>query len=90
MAYVEKKKEEVGVGSNGDNPNSRMLNLLNSGLDSDVKLIVGTEKKHINAHKIILKSGSPVFRDMFTAGQEEIDIPDVEPKNFELLLKVRF
>jgi len=66
--------------------------LLYSELWTDVTFIVGTkpEKLELNAHKLILRTGSKVFDDLFNENEDRtsFEIPDVEPPEFRLLLKV--
>jgi len=66
--------------------------LLNSEFMADVYFLIGQENKiRIPAHKYVLAIGSSVFYAMFFGGlasnSEEIEIPDVEPVAFMVLLK---
>lgn len=59
---------------------------------ADVYFIVGTEndREHIPAHSYVLSIASSTFSAMFHGGFEkktEIEIPDVEPIAFKVLLK---
>ncbi|XP_052092988.1 BTB/POZ domain-containing protein 6-like [Mytilus californianus] len=56
----------------------------------DVIFLVGSEKKAIPAHKIILASRSPVFFTMFEGSlpeKGEIAVPDIDEKTFRVLLQ---
>ena len=68
----------------------RFVYLLDSGINSDVILLVGKNEIPFKAHKLILSTGSPVFQNLLsgTHPAAEIFIPDVEPKPFRLLLNV--
>ncbi|XP_057319020.1 speckle-type POZ protein B-like [Microplitis mediator] len=64
--------------------------LYDSNTNCDVILVVGNEK--FKAHKIILSARSPVFLAMFTNEMKEnrdneIAIPDMDPKIFEKMLE---
>lgn len=66
--------------------------LLNNEFMADIYFVIGQENKiRIPAHKYVLSIGSSVFYAMFFGGlasnSEEIDIPDVEPVAFMVLLK---
>lgn len=66
--------------------------LLNNEFMADVYFVIGQENKiRIPAHKYVLAIGSSVFYAMFFGGlasnSEEIEIPDVEPVAFMVLLK---
>lgn len=66
----------------------RFVYLLDSGINSDVILLVGKNEIPFKAHKLILSTGSPVFQNLLsgTHPAAEIFIKDVEPKPFRLLL----
>jgi len=68
----------------------RLGYILESGLFSDVSVIVGEKRKLFNVHKIILRIGSRIFDELFEAdeGKTSFGIPDLEPEEFSLLLKV--
>lgn len=66
--------------------------LLESGLWSDCKFIVGMEPNQqvIECHKLFLAMASPVFQAMFYGGMPEknpITILDVQPEAFKALLE---
>jgi len=66
-----------------------LINLINSAEYSDIKIRVGG--KILNAHRIILYTRSPHFRQMFDCGmiestQKEINIPDERSQTFLALL----
>lgn len=69
----------------------RIEYLFNKDLLSDVTFIVGLEQKRIPAHKFVLSIGSVVFCAMFNgnfdSGKIEIEVPDIEPHAFMMLLK---
>ena len=59
---------------------------------SDLKLICGSEKVELPCHRVVLCARSPVFlamfqRDTAEAQMKEIEMPDVEPKVAERMLK---
>ena len=59
---------------------------------SDLKLICGSEKVELPCHRVVLCARSPVFlamfqRDTAEAQMKEIEMPDVEPKVAERILK---
>ena len=63
--------------------------LLNT-VHSDVTFVVGTERKQIEAHKLILCIRSTVFDAMLTgpmSEQNNIVLPDVDPEIFHLFLQ---
>lgn len=83
--------------ANCRNLKERMVHYQNSGLRSDCEFIVGKEKSPIRAHKLIVASASPVFDAMFygalpetqtnsTTGLTRIEVPDVQPRIFRMLL----
>ena len=58
--------------------------------------LFGQSKKRFSAHRVVLAASSDVFRAMFCSGlasngppdsSSKIDIPDVDPAAFELLLR---
>lgn len=61
--------------------------ILKTGEFSDVSFLVGD--RVFKAHRLILMAGSQVFKDMLTRQSEmkEIAITDVNPNNFQQLLK---
>ncbi|XP_064485093.1 BTB/POZ domain-containing protein 6-B-like [Ornithodoros turicata] len=68
--------------------------MFNNQLMSDVKFLVGPKggQQAIPAHKYVLATGSSVFYAMFYGGlaapsNPEIEIPDVEPAAFLVLLR---
>lgn len=74
----------------GDTLVKKYEKLLNSGIYSDITLCVGDQK--FNVHKNILASNCEYFQAMFKDGfkestEKEIEIPDVDPKIFEIILK---
>ena len=63
---------------------------LNHKLHADVVFQVGTERKTVEAHKLLLTLRSHVFETMFTGGlaaQHEVVLPDVEVDIFSEFLK---
>lgn len=69
---------------------NRYKNLLDTGLLSDVTLLVADQK--FKAHRCILANSCEYFRAMFTGGLKEstqkvIEITDVGPEVFETILK---
>ncbi|XP_014218544.1 BTB/POZ domain-containing protein 1 [Copidosoma floridanum] len=68
----------------------RFAFLFNNHILSDVRFRVGTQKRIIPAHKLVLSSGSAVFDAMFNGtlatSSDEIEVPDVEPETFLAVL----
>ena len=63
---------------------------LTKDLATDVNFNIGTERKEMKAHKIILMARSPVFRAMFAGPLAEsgnIDIPDTTEHSFSVFLR---
>jgi len=73
----------------GSTRSTRIAYLFQSGLHSDVKLIVGDKKEKLKAHKLILMAISPVFEQVFLEDSTivELEIPEFEPKIFRLFLQ---
>lgn len=80
-------------------PTDKLGYLLDNDLWHDVKFLVGdpatTAQEVMSAHRLILGMSSSVFEAMLfgplsnSSGQEEvIEIPDVDPTAFNLMLKV--
>lgn len=70
--------------------NQRMLNLLQSGLHSDVTFII--DKKEFKLHRNILASGCPYFSTMFGSSFKEatepvIPMDDIAPDTFQTILE---
>ncbi|XP_063420268.1 BTB/POZ domain-containing protein 6-like [Mytilus trossulus] len=64
--------------------------MLKHELMCDVIFLVGSEKKAIPAHKIILASRRPVFYTMFEGSlpeKGEIAVPDIDENTFQVLLQ---
>ncbi|KAH1007798.1 hypothetical protein HUJ04_004992 [Dendroctonus ponderosae] len=67
--------------------------MFNNDLMADIRFVVGSPgcTQVIPAHKYVLATGSSVFYAMFYGGlaecKEEIEVPDVEPSAFLILLK---
>ena len=66
--------------------------LVNSEVLSDVTFLVGSEKRKIFGHKVLLSLGSPVFFAMFNGGlkstdNKPIEVPDLEENGFLNMLK---
>lgn len=79
----------------------RLTQFRNEGIGCDVEFIVGSERKHISAHRLVLGSGSKVFAAMFYGkmtemesdqesascdGRAVIEVPDVTPQAFTTLI----
>lgn len=69
--------------------------LLETGMWSDCRFIVGTEPNQqvLEGHKLFLAMSSPVFEAMFYGGMAEKDpiaILDVQPDAFKALLECVF
>ena len=66
-------------------------NLFDTKQWTDVTFVVGKNKEKFQAHKLVLRAGSKVFDDLFNANmnQNSFEVPDVEPKEFAFLLKVK-
>eukprot|EP00931_Biecheleriopsis_adriatica_P072168 TRINITY_DN46218_c0_g1_i1.p1 TRINITY_DN46218_c0_g1~~TRINITY_DN46218_c0_g1_i1.p1 ORF type:complete len:119 (-),score=17.28 TRINITY_DN46218_c0_g1_i1:103-459(-) len=67
------------------------LQLLQSGEESDVVVIIG--ERRFPLHTLILKTQSPYFRGVFTSGQRmkegdssHIELPGIFEKSFEAIL----
>ena len=69
------------------------LDLLENKEFCDVMFFVGPKGEKIECHKIFLIARSSVFKTMFSrrwdADRKELELPDVEPHAFKLLLKVK-
>lgn len=66
--------------------------LLETGIWSDCRFIVGTEpnEQELDGHKLFLAMASPVFEAMFFGGMADnnpIAILDVQPEAFKALLE---
>jgi BTB/POZ domain len=60
-----------------------------SGESNDVKFFVGADKRVFQANKFVLAYQSSVFNRMFFSdfpSENEIDISDVEPDAFEMII----
>ncbi|KAI3409075.1 uncharacterized protein J3R85_019772 [Psidium guajava] len=67
--------------------------LLDSGLGTDIKLVVGD--KMFNAHKVILAARSPVFKAQFFSpigdrNKEKLIVEDVDPYIFQAMLEFMY
>ncbi|XP_070705344.1 BTB/POZ domain-containing protein 6-B-like [Pempheris klunzingeri] len=95
---VDNNDREERDGRHSAQPTLRERNALmfNNEQMADVHFIVGPprETQRVPAHKYVLAVGSSVFGAMFygnlAEGQSEIQIPDVEPAAFLILLKYMY
>jgi len=73
-----------------DAHSGRFEYLLQSELWTDVTFVVGQVKLEYKAHKLVLRTGSKVFDNLFHEYSQvnSFEIPDVEPPEFVLFLKV--
>jgi len=94
MEGVDKEKSDshaVEVNIPRTLPNC-LENLIKTGQNSDVELVVGEEgaTEHYHAHKLILAARSDVFQAMFYGPIKEttdrICIPDCDPEAFKLVI----
>ncbi|XP_063702901.1 uncharacterized protein LOC134832711 [Culicoides brevitarsis] len=63
--------------------------MLDTGEHSDIELIVGKgdAQKKFRANSFILKTGSKKFRELLDGKKSSIELPDIAPDFFEILLK---
>jgi len=75
----------------GDPHFKRFEFLFETMLWTDVTFIVGTDRTEFLAHKLILRTGSIVFDNIFNKNPTtpSFEIRDVNPIEFEILLRVR-
>ncbi|KAH6640670.1 hypothetical protein F5144DRAFT_482089 [Chaetomium tenue] len=77
-----------GTQVQGSQGSSTDLHGLDSWLtDRIVTLIVGAEEKRWVVHEKLLVSQSEVFRDYFAGGDDEMKLPDDDPRLFALFIR---
>lgn len=67
-----------------------MMHMLEHEIMCDISFRIGPEQKIVKAHKYMLCSRSPVFYTMIEGSLPEtgeIDIPDIDPETFNILLE---
>eukprot|EP00475_Leptophrys_vorax_P001610 TRINITY_DN10888_c0_g1_i1.p1 TRINITY_DN10888_c0_g1~~TRINITY_DN10888_c0_g1_i1.p1 ORF type:complete len:422 (-),score=98.95 TRINITY_DN10888_c0_g1_i1:37-1302(-) len=84
---------EAANPSASDERRFEFQDILETGMFSDIKLVVGREETVISAHRVILNQRCPYFKALFQSKmidstESSVYLPDVDPSSFMELLRL--